>query len=137
MGSNVGLRACTRKYVDGCLARLAARCNVDHEASCGYIGEMNSVGLRELKNSLSAYVRRVRAGEVVAITDRGEVVAELGPPGRGDAMSGFDALVRAGAATAGRPLSKEERARFYADVPRRLLDSGTVQALLDDERGER
>lgn len=43
---------------------------------------MKAVGLRELKNRLSAYVRQVRAGEGVLVTDRGQVVAELGPPGR-------------------------------------------------------
>ena len=32
---------------------------------------MNTVGIRELKNRLSAYVRLVRAGERVLVTDRG------------------------------------------------------------------
>ncbi len=35
------------------------------------------VGTKELKNRLSHYVRRVRAGELVEITDRGTVVAEI------------------------------------------------------------
>ncbi len=35
------------------------------------------VGTKELKNRLSRYLRRVRAGEVVRVTDRGKVVAEL------------------------------------------------------------
>lgn len=38
------------------------------------------VGLRELKNRLSQYVRVVRAGGHVQVTDRGQVVAELLPP---------------------------------------------------------
>lgn len=42
---------------------------------------MIAVGIRELKNRLSEYVRLVRAGEHVTITDRGEVVAEMNPPG--------------------------------------------------------
>jgi len=37
---------------------------------------------RELKNRLSAYIREVRSGKTVFVTDRGEVVAELIPPGR-------------------------------------------------------
>ena len=41
---------------------------------------MRSVGIRELKNRLSEYLRRVRAGEEVLVTDRGEVVAELRLP---------------------------------------------------------
>lgn len=35
------------------------------------------VGTKELKNRLSHYVRRVRDGDVVEITDRGTVVAEI------------------------------------------------------------
>jgi prevent-host-death family protein len=38
------------------------------------------VGLRELKNRLSEYIRQVRAGHGFAATDRGETVAELLPP---------------------------------------------------------
>ena len=45
-----------------------------HEAT---LGPMKQVGLRELKNRLSEYVRLVRAGEHVQITDRGQVVADL------------------------------------------------------------
>ena len=41
---------------------------------------MKEVGIRELKNRLSEYIRLVREGEVVMVTDRGEVVAELRPP---------------------------------------------------------
>ena len=41
---------------------------------------MDTVGIRELKNHLSEYVRRVRAGEKIQISSHGEVVAELRPP---------------------------------------------------------
>ncbi|HKI04129.1 MAG TPA: type II toxin-antitoxin system prevent-host-death family antitoxin [Thermoanaerobaculia bacterium] len=41
---------------------------------------MREVGIRELKNRLSEYIRLVREGEVVMVTDRGAVVAELRPP---------------------------------------------------------
>ncbi|MBN1314344.1 MAG: type II toxin-antitoxin system prevent-host-death family antitoxin [Anaerolineales bacterium] len=40
--------------------------------------EMN-VGIRELKSRLSEYLRRVRAGEIVVITDRGEPVGRIVP----------------------------------------------------------
>ena len=42
---------------------------------------MHTVGVRELKSRLSEYLRRVRLGKRVLVTDRGEVVAELLPPG--------------------------------------------------------
>ena len=38
---------------------------------------MVRVGVRELRNKLSRYLRLVRQGETVLITDRDEVVAEI------------------------------------------------------------
>ena len=59
---------------------------------------METVGIRELKNKLSAYVRKVEAGDVVIVTDRGRIVAELVPPGwqrtRGRCHSGLLELAR-------------------------------------------
>jgi prevent-host-death family protein len=37
-------------------------------------------GVRDLKAHFSAYLRRVREGETVTITDRGAVIAQLTPP---------------------------------------------------------
>ena len=44
---------------------------------------MRSVGLKVLKDKLSEYVRLAAGGEVVLVTDRDRVVAELGPPQAG------------------------------------------------------
>lgn len=41
---------------------------------------MKVVGIKELKNKLSEYVKLAKAGEVVLISDRGDVVAELRAP---------------------------------------------------------
>jgi antitoxin (DNA-binding transcriptional repressor) of toxin-antitoxin stability system len=41
---------------------------------------MRSVGIKVLKNKLSEYVRLAAGGELVLVTDRDRVVAELGPP---------------------------------------------------------
>jgi prevent-host-death family protein len=38
-----------------------------------------TVGTRELKNRLSEYLRRVKAGETVIITDRGRPVGQIVP----------------------------------------------------------
>ena len=46
---------------------------------------MYSVGLKVLKNKLSEYVRLASGGEVVLVTDRDRVVAELIPPRSGRA----------------------------------------------------
>jgi len=68
---------------------------------------MKSVGLRELKNRLSEYVREVRSGDAVLVTDRGEVVAEIIPPGQGrderGIPSGLVAMGRRGQVTLGAP----------------------------------
>jgi len=37
--------------------------------------------VRELKSGLSRYLRRVRAGETIVVTDRGEPVARIIPVG--------------------------------------------------------
>ena len=40
---------------------------------------MITVGARELKNRLGLYLRQVRAGEAILVTERGRPVAELRP----------------------------------------------------------
>ena len=47
---------------------------------------MERVGVRELRQNLSVYLRRVRCGETLEVTERGRPVAVLGPiadPGGG------------------------------------------------------
>jgi len=39
----------------------------------------NHVGTRELKNRLSQYLRRVKAGETIVITERGKPVGQIVP----------------------------------------------------------
>ena len=41
---------------------------------------MIAVGIRDLKNRLSEYLRTVRRGEVVLVTERGKVIAQVAPP---------------------------------------------------------
>ena len=41
---------------------------------------MRAVGIKSLKNKLSEYIRLVKAGETVLVTERDRVVAELIPP---------------------------------------------------------
>jgi antitoxin (DNA-binding transcriptional repressor) of toxin-antitoxin stability system len=106
-------------------------------ATWSYICNMKTVGVRELKNRLSEYLRQVRAGEAVLVTDRGEVIAELGAPGHGvtDAAvpAGLAALARRGAATLGAPGG----AKLYPALPRRRGRGPLGARLLDAERGGR
>jgi prevent-host-death family protein len=63
---------------------------------CGYNGHMNSVNIAELKNGLSAYLQKVRAGEEIIIRDRNLPVAKLVPLGPTDASAEELALAASG-----------------------------------------
>ncbi len=100
---------------------------------------MRAVGIRELKNRLSHYVRLVEAGESVLVTDRGAVVAELRPPGAPGAQAEADPvaarfaeLARRGRATLGLPHDPE----LY-QVRKAVVSEGAAAALLDAERDDR
>ncbi|MCL6569371.1 MAG: type II toxin-antitoxin system prevent-host-death family antitoxin [Meiothermus silvanus] len=54
------------------------------------------VGLRELKAHLSGYVRRVKAGERIVVTERNRVVAALVPPGGEEELPELLRLAREG-----------------------------------------
>jgi prevent-host-death family protein len=68
---------------------------------CGYKGgaALGSVGVRDLRDNLSAYLRRVRQGELLVITDRGRPIGELGPAARAHSVERARALVRKGFAS--------------------------------------
>jgi len=61
---------------------------------------MDQVGLRELRHHATEYVRRAETGEHIAITDRGKVVAEIGPPS--EAMTIRDRMIADGELVRGR-----------------------------------
>jgi prevent-host-death family protein len=98
---------------------------------------MRTVGIRELKNSLSEYLRKVRSGASVLVTDRGEIVAELTPPGRNSSdpaiPPGLSALARRGLATVG----AAAKPSLYRRLPRKGSRKVTSAQLLDEERGSR
>ena len=97
---------------------------------------MRIVGIRQLKDKLSGYIKSAREGEVVLVTDRGEAVAELCPLGytapRSDIHAGLLELASQRRATLGAPNDPE----LYPKVPA-LLPDGTAARLLDELRGDR
>jgi prevent-host-death family protein len=96
---------------------------------------MKTVGLRELKNRLSRYVRSVRSGESWAITDRGTVIAELVPPSQTDDAAAIRAdLVRRGHLV---PASDKGTRKLLGGRRRAVLSGLSAQALLDESRGSR
>lgn len=97
---------------------------------------MKAVGIRELKARLSHYLRDVQAGDVVLVTDRGDVVAELRAPGSGTvAESATDRAFRRLAEGGGLVAGEGHDPTAYAPSPVRA-PSGTAEALLAEERAE-
>lgn len=98
---------------------------------------MRTVGIRELKARLSEELRAVGRGEVIWVTDRGRVVAELRAPGAGTAgVAGaldrrLEAWIRDGRAH----IDDTETPASYPPSPV-ALPPGTAQRLLDELREE-
>ncbi len=96
---------------------------------------MKTVGVRELKNRLSEYIRQVRAGEAVLVTDRGQVVAELAAPGQGSRDAsvppGLLALARRNLVVIGATSDSD----LYPELSRTRRPRYTSAQLLELERG--
>jgi prevent-host-death family protein len=103
------------------------------------MSHMKTVGVRDLKNKLSEYLRRVRLGESVLVTDRGEVVAELLPPGQGQGdpsvPAGLQLLAKRGLLTLG---AADAGSDLYPALTRNPSERPrSVTQMLDEERGIR
>jgi prevent-host-death family protein len=61
---------------------------------------MEKVGIRELRQNASAVLRRVAAGEVIEVTDRGRAVARIVPLHEASRLEQLVAEGRASGATA-------------------------------------
>ena len=97
--------------------------------------ELKTVGIKELKNNLSAYLREVRTGSRVLVTDRDRVVAELHEPRSGYALDDpidprLAEWIDAGVVSL--PTVRKTK------LPRSpvQLDEGTAERLLEEDRGE-
>lgn len=99
---------------------------------------MKTVGVRDLKNKLSEYLRRVRLGEGILVTDRGEVVAELLPPGQGSGdpsvPPGLQSLAKRGLLTLGAAAGTD---LYPALLRKQGQRRRSVAQLLEEERGTR
>ena len=89
---------------------------------------MATVGIRELKNRLSRYLRRVRAGEQLVVTERGEPVAILSPPAATPVDRRIEAVLREGIARWGG--GKPRGARR----PPRVKGPTVAEAVIEDRR---
>jgi len=89
---------------------------------------MTAVGIRELKNGLSRYLKRVRSGERVLVTERGRPVAVISPPAVTAADRQIEAMLREGIArwAGGKPRGSRR--------PPRIKGPSVAQAVIEDRR---
>ncbi|HYM25291.1 MAG TPA: type II toxin-antitoxin system prevent-host-death family antitoxin [Vicinamibacterales bacterium] len=88
-----------------------------------------TVGVRELRQNASVYLRRVQAGETIEITDRGVPVAILAPVPR--PMTKLDQLIAEGKATPAKGDLLDLKG------PRKKMPRGWVDRELRRQRADR
>lgn len=86
---------------------------------------METIGVRELQQRASAVLRRIERGEILGVTDRGRLVAILGPP---SSATGAGALVTAGRVRSAR--------RPMAPLPPAVPAGRSIAEVLDDLRAD-
>ena len=99
---------------------------------------MKSVGVKQLKARLSEYLRVVRSGETVLVTDRDEVVAELRParrqPANPDSLEELlDSLAERGEVSR----ASLPKRQWKWNVKGLGLAAGSARSLLEEIRGDR
>ena len=91
------------------------------------------IGIRELRQNASLYLRRVRAGETITLTDRGEPFAEIRPIKQASGI--LDRLVAEGRA---RPPETDLAAFLAQPLPpaskrgKRALSDEVIRARADE-----
>lgn len=89
---------------------------------------MAAVGIRQLKNQLSRYLRLVRAGERLVVTERGLPVAVISSLSVARADRHVEALLREGIARWGGGKPRGSRR------PARVSGSSVAQAVIEGRR---
>jgi prevent-host-death family protein len=89
---------------------------------------MVAVGVRELKNVLSQYLKRVKTGERVVVTERGRPIAIISPPTATPTDQRIEAMLREGKARWGGGKPKG------ALRPPRIKGPSVAQAVIEDRR---
>jgi hypothetical protein len=96
---------------------------------------IKNVGVKDLKNNLSAYLRDVRRGTRILVSDRNTIVAELHEPGAAYTLpEPWDPVVadwiREGVVV---PSARKKMPLEASPVS---LEDGTALRLLEQDRGE-
>ena len=96
---------------------------------------MKTVGIRELKDRLSQYLRMARSGEEVVVTDRGEAIAELRKVEPSKSANQLDPDLLASVSKGSISLGAPNDPAVYPQMPR-LMKRHSVLQLLEEERSE-
>jgi antitoxin (DNA-binding transcriptional repressor) of toxin-antitoxin stability system len=101
-------------------------------------GIVKAIGVKQLKARLSEYLRLVKAGETILVTERDEVVAEVRPARRQpvpreDLEDVLDDLAAAGRVTR----ASLPKRRWTWKVKGLGLPAGTAETTLDEIRRDR
>jgi antitoxin (DNA-binding transcriptional repressor) of toxin-antitoxin stability system len=99
------------------------------------MGDLKTVGVKELKNNLSAYLREVRRGTRVLVSDRNRVVAELHEPRPGYVVDDPIDPTMAEWIDAG-VVSPPTVGKTKLPASPVRLEEGTADRLLEEDRGE-
>lgn len=89
---------------------------------------VRTISHRELRNNSAEVLRQVRQGEIIEVTNHGEVAAVLVPP----SLSPYERLVAAGKVRAPDPGRAVDLRRI-----RRATASSTTAEIIADVRGDR
>ena len=89
---------------------------------------MKTAGIKDLKNRLSYYLREVKKGEKILVTDRDQVIATILPVERGEEDSELLSLVKEGFASwrGGKPTG--------SDHPFKIKGRTVSEIVLEDRR---
>ena len=101
--------------------------------------EIITVGIKELKNKLSSFVKHARNGTRVLVTDRDRVVAELREPlDIPQAQLGTVRFIKMSDQHEATPVKRriKELAQSPLAQPSLSFSTGTAQNLLDADRGK-
>lgn len=88
------------------------------------------VGIRDLKNNLSRHLEKVKAGETIIVTDRGNPVAKLEPVAE---LTNFQRMVASGMITPA--LEPKRPDSEYPDPIDIGLEPGELLRIIEEGRG--
>lgn len=104
---------------------------------CSYIVDMITVGIRNLKNSLSQYINMVKTGEKILITDHNRIVAELIPSSGTSSLSGLLKKYLEEQTLNGSIIKSTRRTKISKTKKINKYDKNALKNIYEDTRNDR